>query len=301
MILWCIRRWPIPTYLVGAKIAGCQAVACDDLDELGDAATGTDLDQFTVEPDRADPGRRRCSRHALAWARERGAIVASDECYGEFGWEAEPVSVLHPIDLRWRPPGLLAVHSLSKRSNLAGYRAGFVAGDDDLVADLLAVRKHAGHDRSGARSRRAMIDLLGDQDHVEEQRRTLSGAPGDPAASAGGGGLPHRSLRRWHLPVGDPGRGCRASVDFLARKGILVAPGDFYGAAASRHVRFALTATDERIAAAAARRLPTASPAQRTVISTRLSWSEGVASLHSGRLKSWVCHCLSPTVTPVTP
>jgi aspartate/methionine/tyrosine aminotransferase len=71
-------------------------------------------------------------------------VVASDECYGEFGWDAEPFSVLHPSVSTGTYDGLLAVHSLSKRSNLAGYRAGFVAGDARLLTDLLAVRKHAG-------------------------------------------------------------------------------------------------------------------------------------------------------------
>ena len=80
----------------------------------------------------------------VAWARERGALVVSDECYLELGWTAEPVSVLHPDVCGGDPTGVLAVHSLSKRSNLAGYRFGFAAGDPAVIARLLEVRKHAG-------------------------------------------------------------------------------------------------------------------------------------------------------------
>lgn len=240
-----------PTYLVGATIAGCRAIACDDLDELGDERpaliwinspsnpTGQILDMEAL-------------KHRVSWARERGALVASDECYGEFGWEAEPISVLHPSINNGRCNGLLAVHSLSKRSNLAGYRAGFVAGDRDVVADLLLVRKHAGM-LVPRPVQEAMIDLLNDHDHVEEQRarylrrRTMLW----PALEAAGFRIEHSegAIYLWATRDED----CHTSVDSLARMGILVAPGDFYGPAATRHVRVALTATDERVAAAAAR------------------------------------------------
>jgi succinyldiaminopimelate transaminase len=242
-----------PTYLVGAKIAGCRAIACDDLDELGDEQpaliwinspsnpTGQILDMEAL-------------KHRVNWARERGALVASDECYGEFGWEAEPISVLNPSINDGRCNGLLAVHSLSKRSNLAGYRAGFVAGDRDVVADLLLVRKHAGM-MVPRPVQETMIDLLNDHDHVEEQRarylrrRTMLWA----ALEAAGFRIEHSegAIYLWATRDED----CHTSVDSLARMGILVAPGDFYGPAASRHVRVALTASDERVAAAADRLL----------------------------------------------
>jgi succinyldiaminopimelate transaminase len=240
-----------PTYLVGAKIAGCRAIACDDLAQLGDARpslvwinspsnpTGQILDAEAL-------------KHRVDWARQRGALVASDECYGEFGWEAEPVSVLHPTINAGRHDGLLAVNSLSKRSNLAGYRAGFVAGDGNVVADLLSVRKHAGM-LVPRPVQEVMIDLLGDHDHVELQRTRYlrRRAALRPALEAAGFRIEHSegSIYLWATRDED----CHASVDFLARMGILVAPGDFYGVAGTRHVRVALTATDERIAAAAAR------------------------------------------------
>ena len=240
-----------PTYLVGAKIAGCRAIACDDLDQLGDAEpaliwinspsnpTGQILDLDAL-------------KYRVAWARERGALVASDECYGEFGWQAEPISVLHPSVNGGRHNGLLAVHSLSKRSNVAGYRAGFIAGDRDVVADLLLIRKHAGM-LVPRPVQEAMIELLDDHDHVEQQRkrylrrRTIL----RPALEAAGFRIEYSegAIYLWATRDED----CHASVDFLARLGILVAPGDFYGPAARRHIRVALTATDERVAAAAAR------------------------------------------------
>jgi succinyldiaminopimelate transaminase len=240
-----------PTYLVGAKIAGCRAVACDDLDQLGDAEpaliwinspsnpTGQILDADAL-------------KYRVIWARERGALVASDECYGEFGWEAEPISVLHPSINGGRHNGLLAVHSLSKRSNVAGYRAGFIAGDRDVVADLLLIRKHAGM-LVPRPVQEAMIELLDDHDHVEQQRerylrrRTML----RPALEAAGFRIEYSegSIYLWATRDED----CHVSADFLSRLGILVAPGDFYGPAAGRHIRVALTATDERVAAAAAR------------------------------------------------
>ena len=251
MILWCIPTMAYPTYQVGAVIAGCRTVACDDLDELADQQPAL---VWINSP--SNPTGQVLAPEVLAarvrTARERGAIVLSDECYGEFGWEAEPVSVLHPTICGDDHEGLLALHSLSKRSNLAGYRAGFVAGDDQLVAELLAVRKHAGM-IVPAPVQATMITLLGDQDHVEEQRaRYLARrAVLRPALESAGFRIDHSegSLYLWATRDEDS----RASVDFLARKGILVAPGEFYGAAAGRHVRFALTATDERIAAAASR------------------------------------------------
>ncbi|MET1005081.1 MAG: succinyldiaminopimelate transaminase [Propionibacteriaceae bacterium] len=240
-----------PTYAVGGSIAGCRVIAADDLEDLGDLRPAL---VWLNSP--SNPTGQTLAPEVLAarvrWARERGALVASDECYGEFGWETEPVSVLHPSISLGSYEGLLAVHSLSKRSNLAGYRAGFVAGDAQVVAELLAVRKHAGMIVPRP-VQEAMIALLGDHDHVEVQRqrylarRTLL----RPALEAAGFTIEHSegSLYLW-ATRGEP---CRTSVDFLADRGILAAPGDFYGEAAGEFVRVALTATDERVAAAAQR------------------------------------------------
>jgi succinyldiaminopimelate transaminase len=244
-----------PTYLVGAQIAGCHAIACDDLNQLGDARPAL---VWINSPSNPTGGilNPETLASSVRWARDRGALIASDECYGEFGWDAEPVSVLHPSINGGRHDGLLAVHSLSKRSNLAGYRAGFVAGDRDVVADLLLIRKHAGM-LVPRPVQEAMIDLLNDHDHVEAQRRRYLNRRTmlRPALEAAGFRIEHSegAIYLWATRDED----CHASVDFLASKGILVAPGDFYGVAARRHIRVALTATDDRVAAAAARLLDT--------------------------------------------
>lgn len=239
-----------PTYEVGARIAGCRSVAADDpttLDEQPALVWLNSPSNPTGEVLSATELKRR-----VDWARESGAIVASDECYGEFGWDAEPVSVLHPSVSGGDLGDLLALFSLSKRSNLAGYRAGFVAGDTALIDELLAVRKHAGM-IPPLPVQEAMRVLFGDQTHVAEQheRYRRRRAALRPALEVAGFRVDHSegSLYLW-ATRGEPGRD---SVAWLAERGILAAPGDFYGAAATQHVRVALTGTDERIAAAVAR------------------------------------------------
>lgn len=246
-----VPRTAYPTYLVGARLAGCRTAAADDLDELGDERPAL---VFLNSP--SNPTGQVLPPEVLAQrvrqARERGAVVASDECYGEFGWEADPVSVLAPEVSGGDHAGVLALHSLSKRSNLAGYRAGFVAGDPALVAELLAVRKHLGMIVPRP-VQEAMRVLLADTEHVRVQRQRYLARRSvlRPALESAGFRIEHSeaSLYLWATRDED----CRASVDFLAGLGILVAPGDFYGDDAARFVRLALTATDERIAAAADR------------------------------------------------
>ena len=179
-------------------------------------------------------------------------MLASDECYGEFAWDAPAFSVLDPAINGGTLDGLLAAFSLSKRSNLAGYRAGFVAGDADLVGELLSVRKHSGLMVAGP-VQAVMTAMLADTAHVEQQRERYLArrAVLRPALEAAGFRIDDSegSLYLWATR----GEDCRATVDWLAERGILAAPGDFYGAAGRQHVRIALTASDERIAAAAAR------------------------------------------------
>ena len=240
-----------PTYLVGARIAGCRSIACDDLDELGAEEPALVWLNSPSNPTGAVLSAQTLARR-IAWARDRGAVVISDECYGEFGWDIDPVSVLHPSVSSRNYGNLLAIHSLSKRSNLAGYRAGFVAGDAALVAELLAVRKHAGMIVPGP-VQEVMIELLADHDHVEVQRRRYAARRRVLRSALEGAGftIDHSegSIYLW----ASRGEECQATVAFLARQGILVAPGDFYGPAGARHVRLALTAPDERVQAAANR------------------------------------------------
>ncbi len=246
-----IPRIAYPTYEVGGRLAGVEVVACDDPSEIA----GLNPALVWINSPANPHGEILSAAQLGEWVRycrERGAVLASDECYGEFGWDSEPVSVLHPDVNDGSLEGLLAVHSLSKRSNVAGYRAGFVAGDAELVGGLRELRKHAGG-IVPAPVQAAMAALLGDTEHVAAQRdrylrrRALL----RPALEASGFEIVHSegSLYLW-CTRGEPGR---ASVDWLAQRGILVAPGDFYGPESGNFVRVGLTATDERIAAAAAR------------------------------------------------
>jgi succinyldiaminopimelate transaminase len=244
-----------PTYGIGARLAGARGLASDGLTALG--PEGARL--VWVNSPSNPTGRVLPAAHLakmVRWTRERGAVLASDECYIGLGWDTEPVSVLHPDVCGGSFEGLLAVHSVSKRSNLAGYRAGFVTGDPALVAQLLEIRKHAGM-MMPAPIQAAMTAALADDGHAERQRSVYA-AHRDQlrvALEKAGWTITH-SEAGLYLWASRPGHDCWSSVDLLAGAGILVAPGEFYGAAGTQFIRVALTATDERVAAAA-RRLAT--------------------------------------------
>lgn len=239
-----------PTYEVGAAIVRAQLQYCDDPARV----QGSPSLVWINSP--ANPHGAVLSddqlRAWVAFAREHGAILASDECYGEFGWDAQPASILRADICGGSFDGLLAVHSLSKRSSMAGFRGGWIAGDETLCMELLELRKHGGLMVPGP-VQDAMVAALDDQQHVDDQReRYLSRrARLRPALEAAGFRIEHSqgSLYLWATRDED----CRRSVDWLAERGILVAPGDFYGPASTQFVRVALTATDDRIDAAVAR------------------------------------------------
>ncbi|MDN5727309.1 MAG: succinyldiaminopimelate transaminase [Propionibacteriales bacterium] len=240
-----------PTYAVGARLAGCALLPADSAEEIRERRPALVWVNSPSNPTGAVlPGDELAA--LVAATRDVGAILASDECYGEFGWEADPVSVLDPVVCAGSHEGLLAVHSLSKTSNLAGYRAGLVAGDPELVGELTAVRKHAGMIMPGP-VQHAMAVLLTDRDHVTVQRERYARrrAVLRPALERAGFVIDDSQAGLYLWATRD--EPCRTTVDFLAERGILVAPGDFYGADAARHVRFALTALDDRIEAAAHR------------------------------------------------
>jgi len=241
-----------PTYDVGARIARATGVATDGLLQLGPTRpkllwlnSPSNPTGKVLPPDHL--------RKVVSWARERGVTVVSDECYIELYWEGDaPVSVLHPDVCGGSHEGLLAIHSLSKRSNLAGYRAGFVTGDPALVKRLLELRKHAGMIMP-APVQAAMAAVYDDDAHAAEQieryraRRTVLKA----ALEAHGFRVDHSEASLYLWSTRD--EPCWDTVAHLADLGILVAPGEFYGAAGSRHVRVAITATDERISQAVSR------------------------------------------------
>lgn len=244
-----IPRTAYPTYRVGAELVGARIVTSDDPAELGGLSPSVIWINSPANPHGATLDRRQVRRW-IDFARMQNSLLVADECYGEFGWEAEPVSVLDRSVSEGETAGVLAVHSLSKRSNMAGYRAGFVAGDINVVTELVAVRKHLGM-MVPAPVQAAMIAALDDQQHVEEQRERYAARRSVLSAALQAAGYridaSQGSLYLW-ATRGDP---CRRTLDELAELGILAAPGDFYGD--GTHVRIALTATDERVASAAER------------------------------------------------
>ncbi len=242
-----------PTYEVGAALAGAELVATDSLTALGPRVPRLLwLNSPSNPTGRVLPPAH--LRKVVEWCRERGTILVSDECYLECAWEAEPVSVLHPDVCGGSTDGILAVHSLSKRSNLAGYRCAFVAGDARLVGELLAVRKNLGLMMPGP-MQHAMAAALADTGHAVAQHAVYAArrARLREALERAGFRIDHSeaSLYLWATRDED----CWDTVSWLAERGILVAPGAFYGAAGARHVRVAFTATDERVGAAVARLL----------------------------------------------
>jgi succinyldiaminopimelate transaminase len=241
-----------PTYDIGARLAGAVPVATDSLPD-GPSTAGL---LWVNSP--SNPTGRVLSagqlRDAVGWARSRGCVLASDECYLELGWTVSPVSVLHRSVTDGSLDGVLAVFSLSKRSNLAGYRAGFVTGDPSLISKLLLIRRQAGM-IVPAPVQAAMTAALADDEHAARQRerygarrRVLAGA-----LAAAGFRIDHSEagLYLWATRRGLDGR---AACELLASEcGILVGPGSMYGPGGAEHIRVAFTATDERVAAAADR------------------------------------------------
>ncbi|MFG2135806.1 succinyldiaminopimelate transaminase [Streptomyces sp. NPDC048650] len=244
-------RLAYPTYEVGARLAGAEPVVYDDPTALD--PTGLKL-LWLNSP--SNPTGRVLTvdelRRTVAWAREHGVLVFSDECYLELGWEADPVSVLHPDVCGGSLEGIVAVHSLSKRSNLAGYRAAFLAGDAAVLGELLLVRKHGGM-MVAAPVQAATVAALGDTAHVAEQRARYARRREvlRTAFEAAGFRIEHSEASLYLWATRD--EPCWDTVAALAERGILVAPGEFYGTAGERFVRIAFTATDERVDAAVRR------------------------------------------------
>jgi len=231
-----------PTYAMGATLAGCRAVPYTELDGIAEADAARALCLWVNVPGNptgalADLGA------AVEWGRARGVPVLSDECYVEFTWDGPPHTVLeHGTE------GVLAVHSLSKRSNLAGARAGFYAGDVELVRYLSEVRKHAGLMVPGP-VQAAAVAAWGDDTHVDEQRARYRSRLESLAAALGKAGLdtplPQGAFYLW-VPAPD-GDAWALTRRLAEEAGALVSPGDFYGHAGAGHVRIAAVQPDDRI------------------------------------------------------
>ena len=235
-----------PTYAIGAALAGASVVSSDDPAEWPEntrlvwvnSPGNPDGRVLDVEQLRA----------MVARARELGAVIANDECYAELNWasDAPTPSILDPRVIDGDRDSVLSVYSLSKQSNLAGYRAGFVAGCSDLIAELLAVRKHAGL-IPPAPVQAAMIVALGDEAHVAEQRERYRSRRDRvrTAVEAAGFRIDHSEagLYLWATR----GEDAWTTVADMAELGILVVPGTFYGDNAPQHVRIALTVSDAQV------------------------------------------------------
>jgi succinyldiaminopimelate transaminase len=237
-----------PTYLVGALLAKAQATEVEI-----DATTWPGADLAWVNSPSNPTGRVHSEaelRAAIAWSRKSRSVLVSDECYLEFGDSKTPTSILRYTD--GDNTNILAVHSLSKRSSLAGYRAAFIVGDPELVARILEVRKHAGMMVS-LPVQKAMIAALSDSTHVVEQRARYNARRARLAPALISAGFTIEDSEAGLYLWATRSESAWDSVASLADLGILTTPGIFYGDAGKNHIRIALTATDQQIATAADR------------------------------------------------
>ena len=229
-----------PTYLVGSKISGAQSEAVGI-----DASNWPSADLAWINSPANPTGQVQSEEQlqaVISWARANDAVVASDECYLSFTNQAKSILAVAKGDNH----NLLAVHSLSKRSNLAGYRAAFIIGDAKLISQIREIRKHAGM-MVPLPVQKAMIAALSDEIHVAEQakryndRRTILRTALEKIGFEVK--FSEAGLYIWCTKNED----CWKTVDWFADHGVLVTPGSFYGELGNKFVRIALTATDENI------------------------------------------------------
>lgn len=240
-----------PTYEVGALLAGAGVVRADSVVALGPQRPRVLWLNSPSNPTGRVLGVDHL-RKVVSWARERGTIVVADECYIALGWDAEPVSILHPDVCDGSFDGLLAVHSLSKSANLASYRAAFVTGDPRLVSQLLEARKHAGMMVPRPVQEAMTVGLADDTSLAEQRERYIRRRSVlQKALQDNGFRIDHSEAGLYLWATRE--ESAWDTLAWLAERGILVAPGTFYGPLGAQHVRVALTATDERVDAAAAR------------------------------------------------
>ena len=237
-----------PTYLVGALLAQSEPIAVGV-----DAATWPSADFAWVNTPSNPTGRVHSEselRATISWARQNSATLVCDECYIDFGDTATPTSLLKYTD--GDNSNILVVHSLSKRSSMAGYRGAFLIGDAKLISQIREVRKHAGM-MVPLPIQNAMVAALSDESHVIEQRDRYNArrAALSPALIAAGFKIEESAagLYIWCTRAED----CWKSVEWLAKLGIVATPGSFYGALGASHIRIAMTATDTQISDAAKR------------------------------------------------
>lgn len=242
-----------PTYEVSAVAAGARVFRSDSLLKLGPEVPSLMYLNSPSNPTGKVLGVPHL-RKVVEWARKNDVIIAADECYMGLGWDDEnpPVSILDPRVCEGDHSNLLAIHSLSKTSNMASYRAGYIVGDPALVAELTEARKNLGLMIPYA-IQQAMITALEDDEQEAGQKLIYALRRVKLMKALLGAGFriddSEAGLYLW-ATRDEP---CRDTVAWFAERGILVAPGDFYGPRGARHVRVALTETDERIDAAVSR------------------------------------------------
>ncbi len=250
-----------PTYDVGARLAGAQPVLIDT--DADPATWPTDLDLLWLNSPGNPNGHvlgRDQLRAIVAWAREHGVVVASDECYAELCWQgSESPSIIADDVCDGDASGLLMVYSLSKQSNMAGYRAAWLAGDPQIITPMIELRKHLGFMMPGP-VQRAMAVALADGDHVVAQREIYHARRTKLLGALDAAGLTNDpdSVAGLYLWARAEGASSWDIVNACAELGIVVAPGTFYGEAGDGYVRMSLTAPDSAIDAACERlaRLP---------------------------------------------
>lgn len=239
-----------PTYLVGGIAAGLEVIATDSPDLLTQPVSMVWLNSPSNPTGEVLSLQR--LQELVQWGQTHGVVIASDECYFELGWDAEPVSILDQRVHDGNLTGLLAVHSLSKRSNMAGYRFGTLAGDPELVTRILGIRKHLGM-MVPTFVQFAAIAAYQDVAHVQEQKARYHVRREELRGALSRSGFDIRHSQAGLYLWATQGKDCWESVSQLASMGILVTPGAFYGDKAQKFVRVALTATDEAVNDAVAR------------------------------------------------
>ena len=238
-----------PTYEMGAILAGCRPVAVPmtatggiDTSKIAASDVKRALMIWSNSPN--NPTGDLDDLKALAtWGRKYSVPVFSDECYVEFTWSRKPETILqHGLD------GVVALHSLSKRSNLAGVRVGFYAGDREIVDYLKEVRKHVGMLVPGPAQAAAVV-AFGDDESVKLQRdvylRRLETLATVLSKWSGFNiDLPSGGFYLWF----DAKDGWEFAERVAKEGGALVSPGDFYGAGGANNVRVAVVQPDDKIA-----------------------------------------------------
>lgn len=251
-----------PTYDIGAQLAGATAVAADSLDEL-DADTRARVRLVWVNSPANPTGIVRGVdelKKLVDDARSLGAVVASDECYAELGWgewDTQRGGKLVPSILDSRVCGesqrlVFSVYSLSKQSNFAGYRGAFIAGDAEIMPNLINSRKHAGM-IVPTPVQAAMAAALNDDAHVEAQKDLYRARRDLLLPAVQKFGLTVENSEAGLYLWATAGEDTWTTVQRFAELGILIGPGVFYGESGEGYVRLALTGSDSDIEKAAAR------------------------------------------------